>query len=147
MKNPRDTPKPPREAELGADPPDSGGPARQPATEPAILQTQFLIQRHQDGDRQAFTDLWARHQDQVRRAITDQTLLITIMFANNEIGTIHPVAEIGRVAHEKGVLFHTDATQAVGKVPVDVEKMHIDLLSLSAHKMYGPKGVGGLFKE
>ena len=83
--------------------------------------------------------------DDVRRAISAQTVLITVMFANNEIGTIHPVAEIGRLARENGVLFHTDATQAVGHVPVDVEKMNIDLLSFTAHKMYGPKGIGGLY--
>ena len=83
--------------------------------------------------------------DAVRKAITPQTILISVMFANNEIGTIAPVKEIGAIAHEHGVLFHTDAAQAVGHVPVDVEAMQIDLLSFSAHKVYGPKGIGGLY--
>ncbi len=81
----------------------------------------------------------------VRQAITPRTILISIMFANNEIGTIAPVQEIGAIAHAHGVLFHTDAAQAVGHVPVDVEAMQIDLLSFSAHKIYGPKGIGGLY--
>jgi cysteine desulfurase len=81
----------------------------------------------------------------VRAALTDKTILISIMFANNEIGTIQPVAELGKLAKEKGILFHTDATQAVGKIPVDVEAMGIDLLSMTAHMLYGPKGVGALY--
>jgi len=83
--------------------------------------------------------------DQVRDAITPKTILVTIMAANNEIGTLQPIKAIGKVCKEKGVLFHTDAVQAVGKVPVNVEEMGIDLLSLSGHKMYAPKGIGGLY--
>lgn len=83
--------------------------------------------------------------DDLRQAITPQTILVSLMFANNEIGTIQPIAEIGKIAREHSVLFHTDAAQAVGHVPVDVEKMNIDLLSFSAHKIYGPKGIGGLY--
>src|SRR5204862_5268966 len=83
--------------------------------------------------------------DELRNAITDKTILITIMTANNEIGVIQPIAEIGAIAKEKGVLFHTDAVQAAGKVPFNVNDLKVDMASLSAHKMYGPKGVGALF--
>jgi cysteine desulfurase len=82
---------------------------------------------------------------ELERAIKKDTILISIMHANNEIGTIEPIEKIGEIAREKGILFHTDAVQSVGKIPVDVEKMDIDLLSISSHKMYGPKGIGALF--
>ncbi len=83
--------------------------------------------------------------DDLRRAIDNKTILVTIMYANNEIGAIQPVAEIGKICHEKGVLFHCDAVQAVGKVPVNVISDNIDLASISGHKLYGPKGVGALY--
>ncbi len=81
----------------------------------------------------------------VRKAITPKTILISIMYANNEIGVVNPIAEIGKIAKEHGVLFHVDGVQAVGKIPVDVQKDNIDLLAISAHKIYGPKGVGALY--
>ncbi len=83
--------------------------------------------------------------EDLKRAIDDKTILVSIMAANNEIGVLQPVAEIGKLCHEKGIIFHTDGVQSLGKVPLDVNAMNIDVMSLSAHKVYGPKGVGALY--
>ncbi|HUA19052.1 MAG TPA: IscS subfamily cysteine desulfurase [Bryobacteraceae bacterium] len=112
----------------------------------AILDTCKRLEKH--GARVTYLPVQTNglvDLQQLQDAITDKTVLISIMYANNEIGVIQPVAEIGRIAKSKGVLFHSDATQAVGKVPVNVIKDNIDLMSISAHKMYGPKGVGALY--
>jgi cysteine desulfurase len=112
----------------------------------AVLDTCKKLEKH--GYRVTYLPLKADglvDLDMLRESITDKTILITLMYANNEIGVIQPVAEIGKLAHERGVLFHTDGVQAVGKVPVNVIKDNIDLMSMSAHKIYGPKGVGALY--
>src|SRR5689334_14788646 len=112
----------------------------------AVLDTCKKLEKH--GYRVTYLPLKADglvDLDQLRDSMTDKTILVSVMYANNEIGVIQPVAEIGKVCRERGVLFHTDGVQAFGKVPVNVNKDNIDLMSITAHKLYGPKGVGALY--
>jgi cysteine desulfurase len=113
---------------------------------PAVLETckhlekQGFIVQYLPVDKYGFVNL-----EDIEDAITDDTFLISIMYANNEIGTIEPIKEIGKITHEHDIIFHVDAVQAIGKFPIDISDLDIDLLTLSSHKIYGPKGVGGLF--
>lgn len=112
----------------------------------AVLDTCRALEKEGFSVTYLDTDSWGQiSPEQVRDAMTDQTILVSLMLANNEIGTIHRVGEIGAVCREKGVLFHTDAVQGFGKIPFDVEAMKVDLASVTAHKLYGPKGVGALY--
>ena len=105
-----------------------------------ILQKQGIDVTYLDVNEKGMIDL-----DELEKAITDKTILISVMFVNNEIGVIQPIKEIAKMAHERGILFMSDATQAVGKIPIDVNEYGIDLMAFTAHKMYGPKGVGALY--
>jgi cysteine desulfurase len=112
----------------------------------AILDTCKRLEK--EGKRVTYLDVdkyGMVHPEQVEAAITDKTILVSLMLANNEIGTVNPLAAIGRITRQRGVLFHSDAVQGIGKVPFDVNAMNVDLASITAHKMYGPKGVGALY--
>ena len=112
----------------------------------AVLDTCKRLER--EGFRVTYLDVDKQGRvsaDEIRAAITDKTILVSIMFANNEIGTVQPIAEIGALCREKGVLFHCDAVQGIGKIPFNVEEMKVDLASITAHKIYGPKGIGALY--
>ena len=113
---------------------------------PAILNTCRTLEKQ--GFEVTYLNVdkeWLINLEELKEAITDKTILISVMFANNEIGTIEPIEQIGKIAKEHNILFHTDSVQAIGNVKIDVNKMNIDMLSMSAHKFYGPKGIGVLY--